>query len=130
MKSVGEVMAIGATFQESLQKALNSLEIKTNGLAIIYSNMDKPALYKKLSAPTPEKIFIIGQAFRIGFTLEEIYEITRVDKWFLSQIEEIILFEKSISNSGVNISQDMLSEAKSKGFSDEWIAELSATSMY
>ncbi len=129
MKSVGEVMAIGATFQESLQKALNSLEIKTNGLAVIYSNMDKPALYKKLSAHTPEKIFIIGQAFRIGFTLEEIYEITRVDKWFLSQIEEIILFEKSISNSGVNISQDILSGAKSKGFSDERIAELSATSM-
>ena len=129
MKSVGEVMAIGATFQESLQKALNSLENGTTGLAIIHSNMDKPALYKKLSAHTPEKILVIGQAFRIGFTLEEIYEITRVDKWFLSQIEEIILFEKSISSSGVDISREMLSEAKSKGFSDERIAELLATSL-
>ena len=86
---------MGATFQESLQKALNSLENKTTGLAIIHSNMDKPALHKKLSANTPDKIFIIGQAFRIGFTTEEIYEIT-IDKWFLSQIEELILFEKSI----------------------------------
>ena len=129
MKSVGEVMAIGATFQESLQKALNSLENGTTGLAIIHSNMDKPALYKKLSAHTPEKILVIGQAFRIGFTLEEIYEITRVDKWFLSQIEEIILFEKSISSSGVDISREMLSEAKSKGFSDDRIAELLATSL-
>ena len=129
MKSVGEVMAIGATFQESLQKALNSLENGTTGLAIIHSNMDKPALYKKLSAHTPEKILVIGQAFRIGFTLEEIYEITRVDKWFLSQIEEIILFEKSISSSGVDISRETLSEAKSKGFSDERIAELLATSL-
>ena len=128
MKSVGEVMAIGATFQESLQKALNSLENGTTGLAIIHSNMDKPALYKKLSAHTPEKILVIGQAFRIGFTLEEIYEITRVDKWFLSQIEEIILFEKSISSSGVDISREILSEAKSKGFSDDRIAELLATS--
>ena len=93
MKSVGEVMAIGATFQESLQKALNSLENKTSGLAIIHSNMDKPALYKKLSINTPDKIFLIGQAFRIGFTTEEIYDITRIDKWFLSQIEELILFE-------------------------------------
>ena len=129
MKSVGEVMAIGATFQESLQKALNSLENKTTGLTTIHSNMDKPALYKQLSAHTPDKILIIGQAFRIGFTLEEIYEITRVDKWFLSQIEELILFEKSISNSGVDISQEILSEAKSKGFSDERIAELSAISL-
>ena len=129
MKSVGEVMAIGATFQESLQKALNSLENGTTGLAIIHSNMDKPELYKKLSAHTPEKILVIGQAFRIGFTLEEIYEITRVDKWFLSQIEEIILFEKSISSSGMDISRETLSEAKSKGFSDERIAELLATSL-
>ena len=77
MKSVGEVMAIGATFQKSLQKALNSLENKTTGIANIHTNMDKPALYKKLSKNTPEKIFLIGQAFRIGFTTDEIYEITR-----------------------------------------------------
>ena len=85
--------------------------------------------YTSAPAHTPDKILIIGQAFRIGFTLEEIYEITSVDKWFLSQIEEIILFEKSISNAGVDISQEILSEAKSKGFSDERIAELSAISL-
>ncbi len=129
MKSVGEVMAIGATFQESLQKALNSLENKTSGLAIIHSNMDKPALYKKLSTNSPDKIFLIGQAFRIGFTIEEIYEITRVDKWFLGQIEELVLFEGSISNSGPDICQEVLSEAKSRGFSDERIAELLSTSL-
>ncbi len=128
MKSVGEVMAIGATFQESLQKALNSLENKTSGLAIIHTNMEKPALYKKLSINTPDKIFLIGQAFRIGFTTDEIYEITRIDKWFLNQIEELILFEKSISNSGPDITQEVLAKAKSKGFSDERIAELLSTS--
>ena len=129
MKSVGEVMAIGATFQESLQKALNSLENKTTGLAIIHSNMDKSTLHKKLSANTPDKIFHIGQAFRIGFTTEEIYEITFIDKWFLSQIEELILFEKSILDSGPDICQEVLSEAKSRGFSDERLAELLSTSL-
>ena len=129
MKSVGEVMAIGSTFQESLQKALNSLENKTTGLRVIHSNMDKPALHKKLSANTPDKIFLIGQAFRIGFTTEEIYEITFIDKWFLCQIEELILFEKSILASGPGICQEVLSEAKSRGFSDERLAELLSTSL-
>ncbi len=129
MKSVGEVMAIGTTFQESIQKALNSLENKTTGLNSIHSNQDKPGLYKKLSSSTPDKIFLIGQAFRIGFTLNEIYEITLIDKWFLSQIEELILFEKSILDSGLNITQEILSEAKSRGFSDERIAELSSMSL-
>ena len=82
MKSVGEVMAIGTTFQESMQKALNSLENKTTGLTTIHSNFDKPGIYKKLSSNTPDKIFIIGQAFRIGFTVNEIHGITRIDKWF------------------------------------------------
>ena len=129
MKSVGEVMAIGATFQESLQKALNSLENKTTGLVIVHSNMDKPSLYKKLSSNTPDKIFVIGQAFRIGFSTEEIYEITRIDKWFLSQIEELVKFEEKILESGPDICQDILSEAKSRGFSDERIAELLSTSL-
>ena len=129
MKSVGEVMAIGSTFQESLQKALNSLENKTTGLTSIHSNMDKPALHKKLSANSPDKIFLIGQAFRIGFTTEEIYEITFIDKWFLYQIEELILFEKRILASGPDICQEVLSEAKSRGFSDERLAELLSTSL-
>ena len=98
-------MAIGGTFQESIQKALNSLENETTGLSIIHSNLDKPELYKKLSSNTPEKIFLIGQAFRTGFTLEEIYEVTCVDRWFLGQIEELILFEKSILESGPDLSQ-------------------------
>ena len=129
MKSVGEVMAIGSTFQESLQKALNSLENKTTGLTSIHSNMDKPALHKKLSANSPDKIFLIGQAFRIGFTTEEIYEITFIDKWFLYQIEELILFEKRILAAGPDICQEVLSEAKSRGFSDERLAELLSTSL-
>ena len=112
-----------------MQKALNSLENKTTGLRVIHSNMDKPALHKKLSANTPDKIFLIGQAFRIGFTTEEIYEITFIDKWFLCQIEELILFEKSILASGPDICQEVLSEAKSRGFSDERLAELLSTSL-
>ena len=129
MKSVGEVMAIGTTFQESMQKALNSLENKTTGLTTMHSNLDKPGIYKKLSSNTPDKIFIIGQAFRIGFTVNEIYEITRIDKWFLNQIEELVLFEKRILDSGPNISEEILIEAKSMGFSDERIAELLCTSL-
>ena len=104
MKSVGEVMAIGTTFQESMQKALNSLENKTTGLTTMHSNFDKPRIYKKLSSNTPDKIFIIGQAFRIGFTVNEIHEITRIDKWFLNQIEELVLFEKDF-RLGLNISE-------------------------
>ena len=129
MKSVGEVMAIGTTFQESMQKALNSLENKTTGLTTMHSNFDKPGIYKKLSSNTPDKIFIIGQAFRIGFTVNEIHEITRIDKWFLNQIEELVLFEKRILDSGPNISEEILIEAKSMGFSDERIAELLCTSL-
>ena len=129
MKSVGEVMAIGTTFQESMQKALNSLENKTTGLTTMHSNFDKPGIYKKLSSNTPDKIFIIGQAFRIGFTVNEIHEITRIDKWFLNQIEELVLFEKRILDSGPNISKEILIEAKSMGFSDERIAELLCTSL-
>ena len=129
MKSVGEVMAIGTTFQESMQKALNSLENKTTGLTTMHSNFDKPRIYKKLSSNTPDKIFIIGQAFRIGFTVNEIHEITRIDKWFLNQIEELVLFEKRILDSGPNISEEILIEAKSMGFSDERIAELLCTSL-
>ncbi len=129
MKSVGEVMAIGATFQESIQKALNSLENKTSGLATIHGNLDRPGLYKKLSSNTPDKIFLIGQAFRSAFTLNEIYEITRIDKWFLGQIEELVMFEKSILDSGPDISEEILREAKSKGFSDERLAELLSTSL-
>ena len=129
MKSVGEVMAIGTTFQESMQKALNSLENKTTGLTTMHSNFEKPGIYKKLSSNTPDKIFIIGQAFRIGFTVNEIHEITRIDKWFLNQIEELVLFEKRILDSGPNISEEILIEAKSMGFSDERIAELLCTSL-
>ena len=129
MKSVGEVMAIGTTFQESMQKALNSLEDKTTGLTTMQGNFDKPGIYKKLSSNTPDKIFIIGQAFRIGFTVNEIHEITRIDKWFLNQIEELVLFEKRILDSGQNISEEILVEAKSMGFSDERIAELLCTSL-
>ena len=129
MKSVGEVMAIGTTFQESMQKALNSLENKITGLTTMHSNLDKPGIYKKLSSNTPDKIFIIGQAFRIGFTVNEIHEITRIDKWFLNQIEELVLFEKRILDSGPNISEEILIEAKSMGFSDERIAELLCTSL-
>ena len=129
MKSVGEVMAIGTTFQESMQKALNSLENKTTGLTTMHSNFDKPGIYKKLSSNTPDKIFIIGQAFRIGFTVNEIHEITRIDKWFLNQIDELVRFEKRILDSGPNISEEILIEAKSMGFSDERIAELLCTSL-
>ena len=129
MKSVGETMAIGRTFQESFQKALRSIETDLDGFNNIripgYKNGgDKSSISAALSRPTPERILYVAQAFREGLNLEEIFDCSKIDPWFLKQIEEIIEIEKAIENSGVPKNYEELQYIKSKGFSDKRIAKI------
>lgn len=91
MKSVGEVMAIGRTFQESFQKALRGLEVGVDGMN--EKTQDREILEKELGEPGPERIWYVGDAFAAGWTLDEVHNITKIDKWFLVQIEEIVKIE-------------------------------------
>ena len=112
MKSVGEAMAIGRTFKESLQKALRSLEIGRSGLGgdgkpwrigqEVYGDRDilpRELITQKLSVPNAERIFFLRHAMRAGFTIEEIFELTKIDRWFLTQIKEIVDFEEELAKS-------------------------------
>src|SRR5882672_9791850 len=113
MKSVGEAMAIGRTFKESLQKALRSLEIGRYGLGgdgkpwrfgeRVYGDRDilpRDLIAQKLSVPNAERIFLIRHAFRAGFTMDEIFQLTKIDRWFLAQIKEIVDFEEQLATIG------------------------------
>ena len=129
MKSVGETMAIGRTFQESFQKALRSIETDLDGFNNIripgYKNGgDKSSISAALSRPTPERILYVAQAFREGINLEEIFDCSKIDPWFLKQIEEIIEIEKAIEKSGFPKNYEELQYIKSKGFSDKRIAKI------
>ena len=129
MKSVGETMAIGRTFQESFQKALRSIETDLDGFNNIripgYKNGgDKSSISAALSRPTPERILYVAQAFREGINLEEIFDCSKIDPWFLKQIEEIIEIEKAIENSGIPKNYEEMQYIKSKGFSDKRIAKI------
>ncbi|MBI3604973.1 MAG: carbamoyl-phosphate synthase large subunit [Nitrospirae bacterium] len=134
MKSVGEVMAIARTFKESLQKAVSSLEIDRQGLdlkkgTIFLPGQEKKSIKEKLLVPNAERIFYIAEAFRRGFDLEEIARDTRIDPWFLSQIEEIVLFEKNLAeNQSKSLSIDLLEQAKRFGFTDHKTGELTGYS--
>ena len=121
MKSVGEVMAIGRTFKESLQKALCSLETGLKGLD--ERNCDIETLKKKIRIPNDERVLYIAQGFRKGFSVDEIYEISKIDKWFLNQIKEIVEFEKEIDRNILN-DEKKLRTAKTYGFSDARLAEI------
>ena len=127
MKSVGEVMAIGRTFLQSFQKALRSLEIGLDGLKelTISSDNRKDFILSKLSIPTPDRILYVGQAFREGIDINEVYANSKIDKWFLNRIQEIIDFEKKITVSNFPFSKDFLNELKLAGFSDSRIGKLS-----
>ena len=120
MKSVGEVMAIGGTFAESLQKALRSLETGLTGLN------EKPErdLKDELSKRTPKRILLIAQAFREGFSVEELNQLTDYDPWFLEQIREIVAKEKELKEKGVPKNRFDLLQVKKMGFSDKRIAQL------
>jgi carbamoyl-phosphate synthase large subunit len=126
MKSVGEVMAIGRTFQESLQKAIRGLETNHHGLTNLYNESSiSETFIKKVSTPSEDQLFYIGDAFRLGMTVTEINQLTSIDCWFLHQIEDIIKTEELIQNQNIEtVEKDFLFNIKKKGFSDLRIAEL------
>ena len=124
MKSVGEVMAIGRNFQESFQKALRGLEIGIDGLENpdLPNQDNKDNLVNQLRAPTPNRILYIAAAIRKGFKLNEIYDLTHIDLWFLSQIEDLIKEELELNKINNKINIDDLSRLKKKGFSDSFLS--------
>ena len=123
MKSVGEVMAIGRTFQESFQKALRGLEVGVDGMN--QHTTDREELEKELGEPGPERIWYVGDAFENGFTLEEVHQLTHIDPWFLAQIEDIVRIEMQLDDMKLNdINAPTLRELKRKGFSDRRLARL------
>ena len=123
MKSVGEVMAIGRTFQESFQKALRGLEVGVDGLN--QKTRDRETLERELGEPGPERIWYVGDAFESGFTLDEVHRLTHIDPWFLAQIKEIVDLEMELDDERLeDIDADKLRLLKRKGFSDRRLAYL------
>src|SRR5512135_1149106 len=123
MKSVGEVMAIGRTFQESFQKALRGLEVGVDGLN--QKTTDREVLERELGEPGPERIWYVGDAFENGFTLEEVFQLTKIDPWFLTQIKEIVDLEMQLDDRKIaDIDAPTLRDLKRKGFSDRRLAYL------
>ncbi|GIV30092.1 MAG: carbamoyl-phosphate synthase (glutamine-hydrolyzing) [Bacteroidia bacterium] len=126
MKSVGEVMGIGRNFQEALQKACQSLEIKRNGLGADGREVtDQQILLKSLENPSANRLFHIYDAFKMGISFKTIQKLTQIDPWFLHQIEELVLLEKEIQKYTLqDIPAQLLWEAKRKGYADRQIAHL------
>jgi carbamoyl-phosphate synthase large subunit len=123
MKSVGEVMAIGRTFQESFQKALRGLEVGADGLD--ERSTDRDEIVEEIGEPGPNRIWFVGDAFRIGMTVPEVFEETAIDPWFLAQIEELVLIEERVRGQALaKLSADELRFLKRKGFSDRRLAKL------
>jgi carbamoyl-phosphate synthase large subunit len=121
MKSVGEVMAIGRTFQESFQKALRGLEVGVDGLN--EKTQDREVLEKELGEPGPERIWYVGDAFAQGMSVDEVYDLTKIDKWFLVQIEEIVKIELELEKMTLGqVDARILRLLKRKGFSDRRLA--------
>jgi carbamoylphosphate synthase large subunit/very-short-patch-repair endonuclease len=126
MKSVGEVMAIGRTFQEALQKACQSLEVKRNGLGADGRELrNQEEILKSLANPSWNRLFHIYDAFKLGIPMKTIQKLTLIDKWFLNQIEELVHLEKEIEKFTVqSIPHSLLFRAKQKGYADRQIAHL------
>jgi carbamoyl-phosphate synthase large subunit len=127
MKSVGEVMAMGRTFQESFQKALRGLETGIDGLTerANVQDPDRDEIVEAIGNAGPERILYVGDAFRIGMTLDEVFEETAIDPWFLAQIEQLVQIEKALAGRSVDgLSVDELRGLKRKGFSDRRLARL------
>jgi carbamoyl-phosphate synthase large subunit len=128
MKSVGEVMAIGRTFQESFQKALRGLEVGVDGMN--EKTQDRELLEKELGEPGPDRIWYVGDAFAAGWSVDEVFALTRIDRWFLIQIEQIVKIELEIERLPVpeggsaldSIDEPTLRALKQKGFSDRRLA--------
>jgi carbamoyl-phosphate synthase large subunit len=126
MKSVGEVMAIGRTFQESFQKALRGLEVGVNGLDEKYSDLD--AIAAELGSPGPDRIWAVGDAFRLGMSVEEVFNISRIDPWFLVQIADLVRQEQSLAGITLeSLGAEQLRALKRSGFADARLAKLLGT---
>ena len=128
MKSVGEVMAMGSTFQESLQKAIRGLETDKSGLnPIVDTSLDeaKSKIRSELISTGADRIYYIADAFRLGMSQSEIYDFTKIDRWFLSQIEDLVSSEKTIQGTLITgVSAESMFQLKRKGFSDKRLSEL------
>jgi carbamoyl-phosphate synthase large subunit len=126
MTSVGEVMAMGRTFQESFQKALRGLEVGVDGMN--EKTQDREVLEKELGEPGPERIWYVGDAFAMGLSVDEVFALTKIDPWFLVQIEEIVKIELELETTTLEaITADELRALKKKGFSDRRLAKLLKT---
>lgn len=132
MKSVGEVMAIGRSFKESVQKALRGLETGLDGFnrVLALEGAGRDEITAALSRQTPDRLLIVGQAFREGFTVDEIHAITHYDKWFLRHIAEIIAEEAKIMEDGLPTDAAGLRRLKSMGFSDKRLATLAVRGIH
>jgi carbamoyl-phosphate synthase large subunit len=129
MKSVGEVMAMGRTFQESFQKALRGLETGIDGLT--ERSTDREEIVQEIGEAGPERILFLADAFRIGMTLDEIYEETAVDPWFLAQIEQLVQIEGDLKGRAIeSLTEAELRLLKTKGFSDKRLAKLLGTNQH
>ncbi|MFQ5901653.1 MAG: carbamoyl-phosphate synthase large subunit, partial [Thermodesulfobacteriota bacterium] len=131
MKSVGEAMSIGRTFKESLHKAMRSMEIASLGFEC--RTQDKDLIREKLKIPNWERLWFLADAFRTGIDIDEIYELSKIDKWFLYNIEELVVFEEKLKltakkSKRKKFSPALLRKAKEFGFSDKRIGELSGVS--
>src|SRR2546426_5563036 len=129
MKSVGEVMAMGRTFQESFQKALRGLETGIDGLS--ERETDREEIVEAIGNAGPERILYVGDAFRVGMTLDEIFEETAIDPWFLAQIEQIVQTEGQVKGRTLaSLTKEELRYLKQKGFSDKRLAKLLGTNQH
>ena len=129
MKSVGEVMAIGRTFQESFQKALRGLEVGVDGLDEITTDIDH--IQKELGEPGPERIWYVGDAFRMGMTVEQVHDHSKIDPWFLVQIADIIKREQALKGRNLaDLDKEALFQLKRRGFSDRRLAKLLGTDQH
>ncbi|MCX2865448.1 carbamoyl-phosphate synthase large subunit [Paucibacter sp. PLA-PC-4] len=129
MKSVGEVMAMGRTFQESFQKALRGLETGIDGLS--ERSTDREEIVQEIGEPGPERILFVADAFRIGMSMQEVFEETAIDPWFLAQIEQLVKIELSLAGRALaSLSTDELRLLKKKGFSDKRLAKLLGTNQH
>ena len=134
MKSVGEVMAIGSCFKESLQKALRGLEVGIDGFdEIIFEESLSPKerqdlIVKEISTPSSNRILYVAQAFREGMSIDDVFNLSFIDKWFLSQVYEIIISENKIKDKSIELTKEEVCTMKSVGFSDRRLAKLYNTS--
>ncbi|MEQ1663303.1 MAG: carbamoyl-phosphate synthase large subunit [Thiobacillus sp.] len=129
MKSVGEVMAIGRSFQESLQKALRGLEVGADGFDP--KTTDRDEIEAELMSPGPERIWYVGDAFRVGMTQEDIFAVSKIDPWFLDQIQQLIELETALTGRALaGVGADELRRLKRAGFSDRRLAKLLNTDQH